>query len=47
MAHLLSQELNHESDNIRGSIPGSPGMLSQELNHESDNISLPTITEWV
>ena len=36
--HLLSQELNHESDNIFYFDTDTLYVLSQELNHESDNI---------
>jgi len=35
---LLSQELNHESDNICDECGYNGDELSQELNHESDNI---------
>ena len=38
MAHLLSQELNHESDNMVEVELTYEDVLSQELNHESDNI---------
>ena len=40
---LLSQELNHESDNIGAIWDCTIRWLSQELNHESDNISGVTV----
>ena len=40
LIYLLSQELNHESDNIDDAGSYADPSLSQELNHKSDNIPL-------